>query len=199
MHRMKIDRGSLGWLALIWLALAAPGAAQNPNPSVFGFRGEVLTETASQGDKLARLAEAIPADKYTWRPAPGVRSIAEVFLHISFANYNLPKLIGVSVPAGIDLAKLEKSTTDKAKIIPILKESFAHLQQGLKDMPETDLEKPLDLFGQKTTERGLLLIMTRHISEHLGQSIAYARINGVVPPWTEDQQRQRQAPAKPKQ
>jgi len=87
---------------------------QDPTPGVSGYRAEVLAEVRIQEDKFTRLAEAIPADKYTWRPASDVRSIAEVFLHVSAANYSLPKLIGTPSPAGMDVPKLEKSTTEKA-------------------------------------------------------------------------------------
>jgi len=187
----------------LWLmAVSVLGAAQanpyrDPTPGVAGYRAEVLAEVRVQEDKFSRLAEAIPADKYTWRPGPDVRSIAEVVLHVAAANYNLPKLIGTPPPAGMDILKLEKSTTDKAKVIAILKDSFTHERDAIMKMPNADLEKSLDWFGGKNTERGILLFMTRHTAEHLGQSIAYARFIGVVPPWTEDQQRQ-QAPPKGK-
>ena len=179
------------------------GAAQvnpykDPTPGVSGFRAEVLAEVRVQEDKFARLSEAIPADKYTWRPGTDVRSISEVFLHVAAANYNLPKLIGTPPPAGIDIAKLEKSTTDKPKVIGILRDSFAHEREAIMKMPDADLEKSLDWFGGKNTERGILLFMTRHTAEHLGQSIAYARSVGIVPPWTDDQQRQQAPPAKGK-
>jgi uncharacterized damage-inducible protein DinB len=187
---------------LVMAVLSIHCAAQvnpykDPTPGVSGYRAEVLAEVRVQEDKFARLAEAIPADKYSWRPGSDVRSIAEVFLHVAAANYNLPKLIGTPPPAGVDIAKLEKSTTDKAKVVSILKDSFAHERGAIMKMPDADLEKSLDWFGGKNTERGILLFMTRHTAEHLGQSIAYARSVGVVPPWTDDQQRQ-QAPPKGK-
>src|ERR1700740_490088 len=93
-------------------------------PGVTGYRSEVLSEVIIQEDKFTRLAEAIPADKYTWRPAPDVRSFAEVFLHVSAANYNLYKLVGTPPPAGFDVKGFEKSTTDKAKVIATLKDSL---------------------------------------------------------------------------
>jgi uncharacterized damage-inducible protein DinB len=186
-------------LAALCLALVALGAitveAQvNPykegTPGVTGYRSEVMAEVMVQEDKLTRLAEAIPADKYTWRPSDDTRSFAEVFLHISAANYNLYKLVGTPPPSGIDIKGLEKSTTDKAKVVATLKDSFAHAKQAIKAMPDADLEKSLDWFGGKNTERGILLFIVRHTAEHLGQSIAYARMVGVVPPWTEDMKKQ---------
>jgi uncharacterized damage-inducible protein DinB len=158
-------------------------------PGVTGYRSEVLAEVMIQEDKFTRLAEAIPAEKYTWRPAPDVRSFAEVFLHVCAANYNLYKLVGAPPPAGIDVRVLEKSTTDKAKVIATLKDSFAHAKKAITAMPEADLDKSIDWFGGKNTERGVLLFIVRHAAEHLGQSIAYARFAGITPPWTEDAQK----------
>ena len=80
-------------------------------PGVTGYRSEVLAEVMIQEDKFTRLAEAIPADKFNWRPSPDVRSFAEVFLHVSAANFNLYKLVGTPPPSGLDLKGLEKSTT----------------------------------------------------------------------------------------
>jgi len=164
-------------------------------PGVSGYRSEVLAEVTIQEDKFLRLAEAVPADKYTWRPAPDVRSFAEVFLHVSAANYNIYKLVGTAPPPGVDVKGLEKSTTDKAKVIATLKDSFAHARKAITAMPDADLDKSLDWFGGKNTERGVLLFVTRHAAEHLGQAIAYARFIGVVPPWTEDAQKQQKQKA----
>jgi uncharacterized damage-inducible protein DinB len=176
-------------------------------PGVTGYRSEVLAEVTIQEDKFLRLAEAIPADKYTWRPAPDVRSFAEVFLHVSAANYNLYKLVGTPAPEGLSVKDLEKSTTDKAKVVATLKDSFAHARQAITAMPDANLDKSLDWFGGKNTQRGVLLFITRHAAEHLGQSIAYARFIGVIPPWTEDakkkakekQAKQKEDAPKPKQ
>lgn len=192
---------------LVLAASAVQTAAQiNPykegTPGVSGYRSEVLSEVIVQEDKFTRLAEAIPAEKYSWRPAPDVRSFAEVFLHVSAANYNLYKLVGTPPPAGVDVKSLEKSTTDKAKVVATLKDSYTHAKQAIKAMPDVDLEKSMDWFGGKNTERGILLFIVRHGAEHLGQSIAYARFVGVVPPWTEDAQKKqpekKEAPAKDK-
>jgi uncharacterized damage-inducible protein DinB len=170
-------------------------------PGVTGYRSEVLAEVMIQEDKFTRLAEAIPADKFNWRPSPDVRSFAEVFLHVSAANFNLYKLVGTPPPSGLDLKGLEKSTTDKAKVIATLKDSFAHAKAAIKAMPDADLDKSLDWFGGKNTQRGILLFIVRHAAEHLGQSIAYARFAGITPPWTEDMQKKQpeKTPAKDKQ
>ena len=182
--------------ALTFGATALPTTAQiNPykegTPGVTGYRSEVLAEVIVQEDKFTRLAEAIPAEKYTWRPSPDVRSFAEVFMHVSAANFNLYKLVGTPPPTGFDVKGFEKSTTDKAKVIATLKESFAHAKKAIIAMPDANLEKSLDWFGGKNTQRGILLFIVRHASEHLGQSIAYARFAGITPPWTEDMQKKK--------
>jgi uncharacterized damage-inducible protein DinB len=170
---------------------------KDPTPGGSGYRAEVLAEVRVQEDKFLRLAEAIPAEKYKWRPSADARSVSEVFLHVAAASFNLPKLIGTAPPAGFKAEGYDKSSEDKAKVIAALKDSFAHEKKAILAMPDADLDKQLDWFGGKNTERGVLLFMTRHTAEHLGQSIAYARMLGVVPPWTEEQQRQQAAP-KPK-
>jgi uncharacterized damage-inducible protein DinB len=207
---MRVMHWSPTFLLVLGLTIAmvVPSAAQaNPSPSAAtaaptsGVGAEFLNELKTQEDKFVQLAEAIPADKYTWRPAEGVRSVSEVFLHVAAANYNLTKVIGVPPPPGFKAQGFDKSTTDKPKVISILKDSFAHMRQAVLSMPDADVEKQVDWFGAKNTYRGILLFIIRHNAEHLGQAIAYARINGVVPPWTEEQQAQqkKQAQEKPKQ
>ncbi len=192
---------------ILWFLclLALVGAAVNLNaqvnpykdgtPGVSGYRSEVLAEVMIQEDKFLRLAEAIPADKYSWRPAPDVRSFAEVFLHVSAANYNIYKLVGTPPPSGFEVKGFEKSTTDKPKVMATLKDSFDHARKAITAMPDANLDKSLDWFGGKNTQRGILLFVVRHAAEHLGQSIAYARFIGVVPPWTEDMQKEQKQKA----
>jgi uncharacterized damage-inducible protein DinB len=185
---------------LLAAAAAVPVTAQvhpyrDGTPGVTGYRSEVLAQVMIQGDEFTRLAEAIPAEKYSWRPSPGVRSVAEVILHAASANYNMYKFVGMPPPAGLDVLGLETSTTDKAKIIGTLIDSYAHARMAITTMTDADLEKTMDWSGGKITERGVLLFIVPHIAEHLGQLIAYARFVGVVPPWTEDEQK-RQAEKK---
>ncbi len=92
---------------------------------------------------------------------------------------------------------MEKTVTEKAKVVEMLKKSFEHVRQALLSKSDADLDSPAKLFGQETTVRDVLLTTVTHMHEHLGQSIAYARMNGVVPPWTAaEQARQPAAPKK---
>jgi uncharacterized damage-inducible protein DinB len=164
-------------------AVATASAAQAPAPTA-GFRAEFLSNYAQVTDKFIQLANAIPADKYTWRPAPGVRSIAEVFLHVAAAQYLFGTSMGWPAPAGVDASKLETSTTDKAAVIAAMKAAFGWYKTGTTAMPDADAEKMGKFFGTPMTMRAFLFAETDHNAEHLGQMIAYARVNGIVPPWS---------------
>src|SRR6202166_4902081 len=134
---MKRILSALCWFVLTTGALhviAQVNPYKEGTPGVTGYRSEVLAEVMIQEDKFTRLAEAIPAEKYTWRPSPEVRSFAEVFMHVSAANFNLYKLVGTPPPAGFDVKGFEKSTTDKAKVVATLRESFVHAKKAITGM-----------------------------------------------------------------
>jgi len=171
-------------LALGCTLIAANGAAQVA-PKRIGFKAEYLAELTVSEDHLLRLAEAIPSDKYSWRPAVGVRSVSEVFLHIAGSNFNLPRVLGLAPRDGMVDQDYDKSTTDKSKVIAALRESFVFLRGALANLKDEDGDKKLPWFDGENTYRGVLYFMARHTGEHTGQLIAYARINGIVPPWSE--------------
>ena len=163
-----------------------------------GARAEFLEEVAYYEQRYTRLAEAVPAEKYSWRPAEGVRSIGEVFTHIATANYGIPRALGTPPPAGFDPKAIQAAATDKAKTAQLLKDSFAHFRQAILAINDGDMDKPQKMFGRQTTVRGAFIMITGHFGEHLGQSIAYARVNGITPPWTEEAQQQQKSAEKPK-
>ncbi|PYQ68287.1 MAG: damage-inducible protein DinB [Acidobacteria bacterium] len=162
------------------VALAQPAAA----PAMSGLRAEVVNELSSVEKQIVSLAEAIPAEKYAWRPSEGIRSVGEVYVHIAAGNYLLGSMLGVKRPENTG-PDMEKKITDKAKIIPGLKASFDYARKAVEGLSDADLEKKVDFFGRSVTERSILLRLLDHAHEHLGQSIAYARMNGITPPWSE--------------
>jgi len=167
---------------------AAP-APVIPAPTIPGFRGDCVSDIEFVGKRIVDLAEKMPADKYGWRPAPGVRSLSEVFMHVAGANYMLPSLVGAKLPEGFDRG-METSVTDKAKVIDWLKKSIENAKATVTGMSDADLDKKVKvpfLGGRELSQRRILIIVETHMHEHLGQSIAYARSNGVTPPWSEDQ------------
>lgn len=192
-RRLLLQVAALSW------ALSAPLAfADSESASPKGVQGEMLVWIQDAETKLIQLAEAVPESKYSWRPAKDVRSPGEVFMHVAAANYGLPSFLGVQPPEGFDFMSYEKSLTKKADIQKALKESFAHVKKSIATASPEDLEKPAEFFGMKTTARGTYLLVLSHAHEHLGQSIAYARVNGITPPWTAKEQAEAAAAAKKK-
>jgi uncharacterized damage-inducible protein DinB len=152
-----------------------------------GFRAEFLADLDEAEKKIIDLAAAVPADKYAWRPAEGVRSISEVYTHIAGANYFLATFVGAKPPA--DMPQDIEKITDKTKVLAELKKSFDFLRTTFANTPDADFEKSVKMFNDTTTERGVYVTILTHLHEHLGQSIAYARMNGVVPPWSAKESR----------
>ena len=170
-------------LALLLAATTVLPFALEAQQAPAGIRGEILGQFNEAADKLVQLAEAIPQDKYTWRPGDGVRSVSEVLLHVAGSNEYFLTAVGVKVPVQGE-NDLEHSTTDKAQVIARLKQSNDRVRAALQAMPDADLDKATKLFGMDMTYRGAVLMLETHAHEHLGQMIAYARMNGIVPPWS---------------
>src|SRR5712692_8998524 len=166
------------------------GPAMAAAAPTVGFRAEFLEEVNYYEQRYTRLAEAMPAEKYTSRPAEGVRSVGEVFTHIIAANYGIARALGTAPPAGLDLKAIQALSADKPKVLQALKDSFAHFRGAILALNDADADKPQKMFNRQTTLRGSFIMITGHFGEHLDQSIAYARMNGVVPPWTEGFQQQ---------
>lgn len=135
--------------------------------------------------KILQLAEAIPADKFNWRPMDGVRSAAEVFMHIAGTNYFLGSKLGVEMPSDAVTFDDEKKITDKSEIISKLKKSFDFMKMAVLELKNDSLDDEVEFPFGKFSKRSLKLLLLVHANEHLGQSIAYARSNGVKPPWSE--------------
>ncbi len=149
-----------------------------------GFRAEYIAEVEDVGKKLVDLAQAMPADKYSWRPAPGVRSAGEVYVHVVNGNSNGAGLLGVPRLEGVSRDS-EKSLTDKARIVDLLRKSIENVKTAAASLTDADLNRRVKAYGREMTQRQVLLHVLNHMHEHLGQSIAYARSNGVTPPWSE--------------
>jgi uncharacterized damage-inducible protein DinB len=169
-------------LPLLFAALsAAASPAQNLEGVWRGYDGEWL-HTSQQ---LIALAEATPAGKFSWRPAPGVRSTSEVYMHIAITNFYLLQVTGPKVPTDLDM-KMEKTVTSKPEVIAWLKKSLEAVKTAhLKETPE-DLKRAVKIHDRDATVDGMYLRIIVHANEHMGQLIAYARMTGVVPPWSKE-------------
>lgn len=168
--------------ALIAPGLVAVAAAQEGEDAPTGFRAELLGDLERLESKLVGLAEAVPAEKYDWRPAEGIRSVSETYMHVAGACYGILGAIGVEKPEGTP-DELEKITT-KEDVVAQLTAAFAHLKKTIAETPDSELTNPVELFGMKMNVRSVFYLLATHGHEHLGQSIAYARSIGVVPPWS---------------
>lgn len=159
-------------------AAASLAVAQAPA----GVRGEILHEFDFAANRVMQLAEKMTQEQYAWRPGAGVRSVSEVLVHFAAGGPFLASLGGA--PAFALPNNPEKTVTDKAQVLDLLKRTTEHVRQSLRNTTDADLDKPATLFGRPTTVRGVWLLVAAHAHEHLGQLIAYARTNNVVPPWS---------------
>jgi uncharacterized damage-inducible protein DinB len=170
------------WFALSTLVLHAQST--NPNPQYEGIWEGYDGEWGHVSRQLLALAEAIPADKYSWRPAAGVRSVSEVLMHIAQANFALLSVTGPKMPSDMESDKLEETVTSKPVVIADLKRSLEAVKRARAQLKPGDLERKVTIEGKIVPVDGLYLRIIVHDNEHMGQLIAYARVNGIVPPWS---------------
>lgn len=145
---------------------------------------DFLNVYQSTSDKAVQLAGAIPSETYDWRPAEGVRSVREAILHLTSGNYFFGSMMGMTTPENVDPRSLEQSGMNKDEAINALKESVAYIKSGIQNISAGDFDTKIDFFGNEITKRQAMFILGDHTAEHLGQLIAYARSNGIAPPWS---------------
>jgi uncharacterized damage-inducible protein DinB len=162
--------------------------ADHTAPS-YDMKGQSLADLLAVQTKMVALANAIPADKMTWRPSPDSRSFAEVFLHVAGERYQILGLGGAVPPADFNGKTYEKSTTDKAQIVAELNRTWDFAQKTINAMRNVDFAKPVPKLGPDANAGDVVYILVADAHEHLGQLVAYARVNGVVPPWTAEAQK----------
>jgi uncharacterized damage-inducible protein DinB len=183
---MRCSRVTLLVVALTAIALA-PAAAQQAataaTPAPTGFQADLLADYARIAGRLVQLAEAMPAEKLAWRPAEGVRSFAEVLMHVAAGNYAGAASLGSPPPAGVDPAKLE-TLSDRQQVLDTLRASIAHFQAAAAAVDPSTFGDQVDIFGGRFAKSRVLVMIQGHAHEHTGQAIAYARMNGVAPPWS---------------
>ena len=167
--------------ALMWILLSSPMLfAQAPPEGLWqGYDGE-WKHVSSQ---LIALAEATPAEKFAWRPAAGVRSTSEVYMHIVEANIYLLSVTGPKMPADWKEG-MDKSVTSKEEVIKWLKRSLEAVRAAHAAVKPADLQRKVHIADRDATVDGMYLRIIIHANEHMGQLIAYARMTGVAPPWS---------------
>jgi len=160
---------ALAFALMVPLAQAQPAGIQ----AAFGKDAGTLS------DKFTGLARVM-SGKYDWKPGQGVRSVADVFNLIVKENGLLAGVLSGTPNTAAPPAPI----TDPEKMQEALKTSYANLQKAITGVSDQDLQTPVKLFGRDMTKLGALMLILGDQHEHLGQSIAYARSNGVVPPWS---------------
>ena len=165
----------------LFLALSLGGAV--PDARLEGVWKGYDGEWGHASRQLIALAEATPPEKFAWRPAPGVRSMSEVYMHIAIANFYLLSVTGPPVPADLK-GVTEKNVTDKADVIAWLKRSLEAVRTAHAAETSDKLLRKVKINGIDATADGMYLRIIVHANEHMGQLVAYARMNGIVPPWS---------------
>lgn len=150
------------------------------------FQQETAGSVSFASGQIMMLAQAIPADKYAWTPQTGVRTAAQVCAHIISANYFFASKLGAKIPDGVKVETLEADLKTKEAIASELKRSFELVIAAIRNTPDASLKTKVEFpFPGEYTQMTACLIEMAHANEHLGQLIAYARSNGIVPPWNE--------------
>jgi len=180
---MGLGGGAMG----VW-AQNSDASADHTAPS-YDMKGQSLADLQVVQKKFVDLADALPADKLTWRPTADSRSFAEVFLHVAGERYGILGLMGATPPAGFDPKTYEKSTTDRAQLVEQLNKSWDFTLKAINGMTNADFAKLLPKLGPQANAGDVVYILVADAHEHLGQVVAYARENAIVPPWTVDAQK----------
>ncbi len=157
-----------------------------------GLMAEMHTDVGSVQKKMIDLAKAIPESAYGWRPAPGVRTMGEVFKHVASDNYFIPIAMGTPAPAASGISGTDMKTVGayearpltKDQIVAELEASFNHLHGAMRTTTDANLTQMIPFFGQQWSRQKAMILTVTHLHEHLGQAIAYARSNNVTPPWS---------------
>lgn len=167
-------------LFLLLIALTGAFAQEDPLEGVWkGYDGEWMHVSR----QLIALAEATPAENFGWRPAPGVRSTSEVYMHIVITNFGLLAVTGPKLPSDLK-EDAEKTVTSKPEVVKWLKRSLETVEQAhLAETPQ-ELKRKVKINGRDSTVDAMYLRIIVHANEHMGQLVAYARMTGVVPPWS---------------
>jgi uncharacterized damage-inducible protein DinB len=159
----------------------------------YDMKAQALLDLEVVNKKCVDLAEALPSDKLTWRPSPDTRSFAEVFLHVAGERYAILGMMGANPPAGFKAGEFEKSTTEKDRIVQDLNQSWDFAHKTIDGMNNADFAKLLPKLGPQANEGDVVYLLVADAHEHLGQLVAYARQNGMVPPWTVEMQKKKAA------
>ena len=191
----KISRFSLSLVMLLAACRAQDASPPADSPAAAGdaagtVAADLLKDLEGVETKLVDLAGAIPENKYNWQP-DSARSIRRVLLHVAADNYILPAMLGFAPDPSTGLTSdyntgvtYEGKNLPKDSVVAELRKSFAFIKQSLQSATPASMTGSVTMFGQQFTGQSAWILAVTHLHEHLGQMIAYARTNGVKPPWS---------------
>ena len=175
-------------LRALLIAVLSGTAMQAQVDSLDGLWQGYEGEWRHVSNQLIALAETLPPEAFTWRPAPKVRSTSEVFMHIALANFSLLKATGPNgtkmMPADLTSEISETKPADKADVIKWLKRSLEAVRSARAAMAPADLHLRVRINGRNADVDGIYLRILVHANEHMGQLVAYGRTQGIAPPWS---------------
>ncbi|MBK8246888.1 MAG: DinB family protein [Gemmatimonadetes bacterium] len=153
---------------------------------------DLMKDVGEVEQKLVDLAKAIPANKYSYRPSAGVRSVGEVVMHVASDNYFIPAAAGTPAPAATGIVPdnyesvvaYEKRAVSPDSAVKEMQASFAFMKQAMQAATPEAMSAKKSMFGAEYTGQQVWIMATTHLHEHLGQMIAYARANNITPPWS---------------
>lgn len=170
-------------VGLVGTGVAVAEQTDSTSPS-YDLKAQALLDLQNVQKKFVDLANAVPADKFGWKPSADTRSFAEVLMHVAGERYQILGLMGAKAPADFDGKTFEKSKADKAQVIAELNQTWGFTKQTISGMSNADFARLLPKLGPQANAGDVVYILVADAHEHLGQAITYARVNGVVPPWT---------------
>ena len=175
-------------LTVTAMAIVITGGNNQVQGQTTGLRAQYIADYETMSSKFSELADAMDSDMYGWQPMADVRTVSEVFMLIVSENYLMPSSWGAMAPSGVTVSSAmfeEMATiTDKDEVLAHLEQSFDYVISAMGDISDEQMNETIQFFGQETTVQAALFFIVVDMHEHLGQAIAYARANNVVPPWS---------------
>lgn len=178
-------RRSIWSIMAATVVLAAPGSLAAQAMSVHQAQ---VADIQGMKEKFTSLGEAFPESTMDWRPMEGVRSVKDVLVLITAECHVFPPMMGAEPAKGAAAgfrAEMERlSPMSKSALLAEMGRAFDYMIAAVDGMDEAARMKETDFFGQKVSTSAGIAMAAADMHEHLGQLIAYARSNEIVPPWS---------------
>ena len=186
----RLSFSALALLAGLATSATAPLAAQAvSNTAEFeAWRKMQKEDIDGVRDKFLALAKAVPADKHGWRPMEKSRSFHQVFAHVAAEGNLESAMFGAKLPAGsvanFDAEETRLNKLPDDQLVEEMDKSRQLLSATVGGLSLEKMNTSIPYYGQPTLPRIAMTYTLNDLHEHLGQLVAYARTNQIVPPWS---------------